>query len=217
MSFPKRGLLITFEGVEGSGKTTQAKALAEWFENNGYPCILVRDPGTTSAGEKIREILLSPENSIHPRCEVLLFLAARSQLVYERILPAIMEKKIVVSDRFFDSTYAYQIYARRLPKRFITIFNRFASAGLSPDLTFLVDIDIAEGRARGKYVDRMEQEKISYHNKVREGYLELARRAKKRIKILDGRRSVEELKVEIVDHVKRFLERKGCLYGNKEQ
>ncbi|MCX7994934.1 MAG: dTMP kinase [candidate division WOR-3 bacterium] len=206
---PRRGLFITFEGVEGSGKTTQAKALAEWFEEQGYPCLLVRDPGTTAIGEKIRDILLNPENSIHPKCEVLLFLAARSQLVYEKILPALMDKKIVISDRFFDSTYAYQVYARNLPERLIAIFNRFASAGLKPDLTFLVDLDIPEGRARGKCTDRMEQESFSYHRDVRDGYLRLARRAKKRIKILDGRKQVDELKAEVINYVKELLERKG--------
>ncbi|MEO0205687.1 MAG: dTMP kinase, partial [candidate division WOR-3 bacterium] len=177
--------------MEGSGKTTQAKALAEWLEQQSISCLLVRDPGATVAGEKIREILLNPEYSIHPRCEVLLFLAARSQLVYEKIMPALLQKKVVISDRFFDSTYAYQIYARGLQKRLITIFNRFASAGLKPDMTFLVDIDIAAGRARGKCIDRMEKEMISYHQKVREGYLELARRARKRVKILEGSKSVD--------------------------
>ncbi|MEO0129743.1 MAG: dTMP kinase [candidate division WOR-3 bacterium] len=206
---PKRGLFITFEGVEGSGKTTQAKALADWFEQNGFACVLVRDPGTTIPGEKIRDILLNPENSIHPKCEVLLFLAARSQLVYEKILPALIEKKIVISDRFSDSTYAYQTFARKLPERLIAIFNRFATAGLKPDLTFLVDIDIPLGQARGKCVDRMEKESFSYHNEVRNGYLKLARRARKRIKILDGKKSVDELKKEVIDNVKKLLIRKG--------
>ncbi|MEO0137238.1 MAG: dTMP kinase [candidate division WOR-3 bacterium] len=205
----RRGLFITFEGVEGSGKTTQAKALVEWLEKQGFPTLLVRDPGTTKIGEKIREILLNPENSIHPKCEVLLFLAARSQLVYEKILPALMERKMVVSDRFSDSTYAYQIYGRDLPERLITIFNRFASAGLKPDLTFLVDIDIPEGWARGKNTDRMEKESLSYHQAVREGYLKLAHRAKKRIKVLDGRKSVTELQEEVINHVKNLLIRKG--------
>ncbi len=206
---PKRGLFITFEGVEGSGKTTQAKALAEWFEQNGFSCVLVRDPGTTITGEKIREILLNPANSIHPKCEVLLFLAARSQLVYEKILPALREKKIVISDRFADSTYAYQVFARNLPERLIAIFNRFASAGLKPDLTFLVDIDIPMGQARGKCVDRMEKESSAYHNDVRQGYLKLARRARKRIKILDGKKSVDELRKEVIEYVKNLLVRKG--------
>ncbi|MGB9720649.1 MAG: dTMP kinase [bacterium] len=209
MSFLSRGLFITFEGVEGSGKTTQAKALAEWFEKNGYPCVLVRDPGTTFVGEKIRQILLDPENPINARCETFLFLAARSQLVYEKILPALAEKKIVISDRFSDSTYAYQSYARKLPGRLIAIFNRFASAGLKPDLTFLVDIDIPVGQARGKCVDRMEKQDFPYHKQVREGYLRLARKSKKRIKLLDGKKSVEALRDEVIFCVRDLLRRKG--------
>lgn len=212
----KRGLFITFEGVEGSGKTTQAKALAEWFEQKGIPYVLVRDPGTTVIGEKIRGILLNPDSSIHPKCEAILFLAARSQLVYEKILPALQEKKIVISDRFFDSTYAYQIYARKQPERLLTIFNRYASAGLKPDLTFLVDIDIADGQARGKCTDRMEKQCFSYHRDVRAAYLKLARKAKKRIKILDGTKSVDVLRQEVIDYVKFLMARKGYHYDSKE-
>ncbi|MGQ9665068.1 MAG: dTMP kinase [bacterium] len=212
----KRGLFITFEGVEGSGKTTQAQALAEWFDKEGIPYVLVRDPGTTAVGEKIREILLDPKNTIHPKCEVILFLAARSQLVYERILPALQENKIVISDRFFDSTYAYQIYARGLPERLLTIFNRFASAGLKPDLTFLVDLDVANGQARGKCIDRMEKQDYSYHKSVRAGYLKLARRAKKRIKVLDGKKPVDMLKEEVINFVKILMMRKGFYYDDKK-
>ncbi|MGQ9534168.1 MAG: dTMP kinase [bacterium] len=212
----KRGLFITFEGVEGSGKTTQAQALAEWFDKEGIPYVLVRDPGTTAVGEKIREILLDPKNTIHPKCEVILFLAARSQLVYERILPALQENKIVISDRFFDSTYAYQIYGRGLPERLLTIFNRFASAGLKPDLTFLVDLDVANGQARGKCIDRMEKQDHSYHKSVRAGYLKLARRAKKRIKVLDGKKPVDMLKEEVINFVKILMIRKGFYYDDKK-
>ncbi|MGQ9465164.1 MAG: dTMP kinase [bacterium] len=212
----KRGLFITFEGVEGSGKTTQAQALAEWFDKEGIPYVLVRDPGTTAVGEKIREILLDPKNTIHPKCEVILFLAARSQLVYERILPALQENKIVISDRFFDSTYAYQIYGRGLPERLLTIFNRFASAGLKPDLTFLVDLDVANGQARGKCIDRMEKQDYSYHKSVRAGYLKLARRAKKRIKVLDGKKPVDILNEEVINFVKILMMRKGFYYDDKK-
>ncbi len=211
----KRGLLITFEGVEGSGKTTQAELLANWCDKMGIPYLLVREPGGTPISEKIREILLSKENKIHPRCEVLLFLAARSQLVYERILNAIKEEKLVIADRFSDSTFAYQVYARGLPQRLISIINRFASAGLKPDLTFLVDIDITKGRERGKFSDRMETQTEFYHQRVREGYLKLAHRAKKRIKLLDGEKSVEELQGEVINYVKDLLKRKGWHYGKE--
>ncbi|UCG29933.1 MAG: dTMP kinase [candidate division WOR-3 bacterium] len=206
----KRGILISFEGVEGSGKTTQAKALAEWLSASKIPHIFVRDPGSTEIGEKIRGILLDRKNrGMHAKCEVLLFLAARSQLTYEVLLPALKEKKIVITDRFSDSTFAYQCYARGLPLRLVTVFNRFAAAGLKPDLTFLVEIEAAKRRERGKYVDRMETEAEGYHQKVQRGFELMAMRARKRYRILDGERSVDALHQEVVHHVKEILLRKG--------
>lgn len=206
----KRGLLISFEGVEGSGKTTQAKALVDWLAAKKIPHIFVRDPGSTEIGEKVREILLDKRNrGMHAKCEVLLFLAARSQLAYELLLPALKEKKIVITDRFSDSTFAYQCHARGLPLRLIRIFNRFAAAGLMPDLTFLVDIDVAKRRERGKYSDRMETEAELYHQRVQRGFQLMARRAKKRYRVLDGTRSVHVLHREVVHHVEDFLVRKG--------
>ncbi|UCG92207.1 MAG: dTMP kinase [candidate division WOR-3 bacterium] len=206
----KRGIFITFEGVEGSGKTTQAEALVEWLQEKKVPHIFVREPGGTRIGEKIREILLALEHrEMHPTCEVLLFLAARSQLSYERILPAIQGKKVVVSDRFADSTYAYQTHARSLPERLMAVFNRFATAGIKPDLTFIVDVDVTKGRERGTVYDRMETEGEQYHQKVRDGYMRLARRAKKRIKVLDGEKSIDALRSEVIHYVQEFLTRKG--------
>jgi len=146
---------------------------------------------------------------MHAKCEVLLFLAARSQLTHEKILPALKDKKVVVTDRFSDSTFAYQSYARDLPRRLISIFNRFAAAGLKPDLTFLVDIDTKKRMERGKFSDRMETEAEDYHQKVRNGYRYLAARAKKRCKILDGEKSVEILHNEVIHHVREVLARKG--------
>ncbi len=205
----KRGLLITFEGVEGSGKTTQAKHLAQWFAEKSVPYEFVREPGGTDIGEMIRSILLNPDLKVHPKCEALLFLAARSQVVHDRILPALKQKKTVIVDRFSDSTYAYQVCGRGLPERLVHIVNRFACAGLTPDLTILVDIDTSRRHERGKNHDRMEREDDSYHQKVRRAYLQLARRAKKRIKVLDGEKSVEELKSEVLRHVQDLLNRKG--------
>ncbi|MGB3477918.1 MAG: dTMP kinase [bacterium] len=206
----RRGVLITFEGVEGSGKTTQAKGLVDWLREREIPYIFVREPGGTTVGEAIRSILLNPEHKeMHQKCEVLLFLAARSQLTYEKILPAIQQKKVVVADRFYDSTYAYQVCGRDLSLRLISIFNRFATAGIKSDLTFLVDLDIAKGRARGVFDDRMETAGKTYHQKVREGYLKLAHRAKKRIKILNGEKPLDDLRREVVDYTKAFLIRKG--------
>ncbi len=206
----KRGVFISFEGVEGSGKTTQAEALVEWLARSQIPHIFVREPGSTSVGEAIREILLNPVNKeMHPKCEVLLFLAARSQLTYEKILGALNQKKVVVADRFSDSTIAYQVYGHDLPARMVAILNRFATAGIKPDLTFLVDIDVDTGRQRSAGNDRMEKRDAQYHERVREGYLRLARRAKKRIKILDGSKPVDVLSNEVIVQVKQFLARKG--------
>jgi dTMP kinase len=206
----KRGVLISFEGVEGSGKTTQAEALVKWLTQSQVPHVFIREPGSTSIGEAIREILLDPANKdMHPKCEVLLFLAARSQLTYEKILAALREKKVVVADRFSDSTVAYQVYGHNLPARMVAILNRFATAGTKPDLTFLVDIDVSTGRQRSAGNDRMEKRAAQYHERVREAYLRLARRAKKRIKILDGSKPVEVLNNEVVVQVKQFLARKG--------
>lgn len=206
----RRGVFMTFEGVEGSGKTTQAQALVDWLSEQNIPHLFVREPGSTTVGEMIREVLLNPANkNMHPKCEVLLFLAARSQLTYEKILPALQQRKIVVSDRYADSTFAYQVYARDLPQRLIAIFNRFATAAIKPDLTFIFDIDVSRARQRGTFGDRMESEDKSYHQRVRNGYLKLAHRAKKRIKVLDGAKSVDVLKSEVVNYVRKFLTRKG--------
>jgi dTMP kinase len=206
----KRGVLITFEGVECSGKSTQAEALATWLAERDLPHVHVRDPGTTAIGEDIRNILLNARfRNMHKKCEVLLFLAARAQLTYEKLLPAIESRKIVVCDRFADSTFAYQTYARQLPARLIAVFNRFATAALKPDLTFLVDIDVTAAQKRGIGSDRMEVEHTRYHESVRMGYLKLAHRAKKRIKVLDGTRSVEVLHEQVVTATSDLLLRKG--------
>jgi dTMP kinase len=205
-----RGLFISFEGVEGCGKTTQASALVDWFRGHGVPTVYVRDPGGTDVGEAIRTILLDPRyDAMRAKTEVLLFLASRSQLTYEKIMPALNKKQVVVTDRFADSTMVYQAYARNLPERLIAIFNRFATAGLKPDITFLVDIDISKGRKRGVFNDRMEQENMDYHQRVRDGFLRLARKAKKRIIILDGEKTIETLNDEVITCVKKVMVRKG--------
>jgi dTMP kinase len=206
----RRGVFISFEGVEGSGKTTQARSLVSWLDEQDIPNVFVREPGSTEIGESIRTILLNPEyKKMHPKCEVMLFLAARSQLVYEKIIPALSAKKVVVSDRFSDSTMAYQTYARDMPERLLSIFLRFATAAVKPDLTLLFDIDVSEGRTRGVFDDRMETEDVAYHERVRDGYMRLARRAKKRIKVLDGSQPIESLHHEVFTYVTDLLTRKG--------
>jgi dTMP kinase len=206
----KRGVLITFECVECSGKSTQAEAFVGWLAEKKLPHIFVRDPGGTAIGEDIRNVLLNPRfKNMHAKCEVLLFLAARTQLTYEKLRPAIENRQIVICDRFADSTFAYQTYARQMPARLIAVFNRFATAGIKPDLTFLVDLDVTTAQKRGMGSDRMEAEDTQYHEMVREGYLKLARRAKKRIKVLDGAQPVEALHEQVVATAGDLLLRKG--------
>ncbi len=210
MHGPKRGVFITFEGVEGSGKSTQARLLADRLKEDRIACTLVRDPGGTDIGEALRGILLNREFKVmHRKCEVLLFIAARGQLVYEKVMPALVARKVVISDRFFDSTFAYQVSGRDLPARLVSIMNRFATAGIKPDLTFLVDCDVTRARMRGTFDDRMESENIKYHEDVRSAYLTIAKRAKKRVKVINGERTVDEISREITDIAREFLVRKG--------
>lgn len=208
----KRGFLITFEGTEGSGKSTQARLLFDWLKSMNAPCMFTREPGGTGVGEAIRSILLSPaHHNLTAKAEVFLFLAARAQLVSEVILPALREGTIVIADRFSDSTFAYQVFGRSLPQRPVMLFNRFATSALKPDLTFLVDVPVATGLKRAQVLgsDRFETEAITYHNKVRQGYLLLARRARGRIKLINGDQSIEQVQKEILFKTKEFLLKKG--------
>ncbi|HIE05395.1 MAG TPA: dTMP kinase [bacterium (Candidatus Stahlbacteria)] len=205
-----RGVIVSFEGTEGSGKTTQAELLFQDLQNLGLPSILFREPGGTNLGERIREILLDPSEKIASWSELLLYLAARAELVVEEIIPALKDLKVVILDRYIDSTFAYQVFGRGLPYRPVSIFNRIASRAIRPDLTILVDIDPKVGFQRiGYSKDRIEAEDNEYHNRVREGYLKLARRAKKRIKLLDGSLAKDVLHKKIREIVFPFLKRKG--------
>jgi dTMP kinase len=191
-----RGQLVVFEGVEGAGKTTQIKLLAERLTAAGISCLAVREPGGTPVGDSIREILLHPEQEITAATEALLFMASRAELVAREILPSLVEGQVVLLDRFFLSTYAYQVYGRGLPEAEIRAANRLATSGLIPDITVLLDIAPVEGLgradARGQR-DRMERADDEFHHRVGKAFQQFAEPAWQHshpecgpIKLIDG-------------------------------
>jgi len=201
-----RGAFITFEGSEGCGKSTQVKRLASRFEQAGLRVLVTREPGGTAIGEKIRDLLqFAPESfAMTPETELLLFEASRSQLVRETIRPALEQGTVVISDRFFDSTTVYQGVARKLEPGIVATLNDFAVGADRPDLTIILDVDVATARARMLrrvrpivVHDRMEQEPVEFYERVCEGYRDLARREPARIRLLDGSRSPEEIENDI--------------------
>ncbi len=171
-------MFITLEGPEGSGKSSQIPALAQYLEAQGYRVLCTREPGGTSIGDQIRAVLTSMDNpELLPRTEILLFLAARAQLVAQVIRPALREGKIVLCDRYGDSTLAYQGYGHGLDLKSLRAMLDFATEGLKPDLTLLLDLDIKTGLARKKSIDewnRLDAYEVSFHERVRAGYLQLA-------------------------------------------
>jgi len=194
---------ITFEGSEGSGKSTQANKLAAHLERCDVPYILTRDPGGTPIGESIRELLqFAPHNSgMTPEAELLLFEASRSQLVREVIKPALERGTCVIADRFFDSTTVYQGAARKLNREIIQGLNAFAVGDCVPDITFVLDVDAATAESRmqrePRKADRMEQQPAEFYERVREGYRELAIHEPKRIVLINGSRGADEIEKEI--------------------
>lgn len=195
-----QGLFITFEGPDGCGKTTQMKLLAEYFEKKGKEVVLTREPGGKGLGEKVREILLNYDGEVSDRCESFLFLADRAQNIDIIVNPAVKEGKIVLCDRHIDSTVAYQGYGRGLNIDRINILNNLATNGKKPDLTLVFDVDVETSMKRvGKEKDRMESAGIDFHNRVRKGYLELAKQEPKRIKVLDATKSIEEIHKDVIN------------------
>lgn len=195
-----QGLFITFEGPDGCGKTTQMKLLAEYFEKKGKEVVLTREPGGKGLGEKVREILLNYDGEVSDRCESFLFLADRAQNIDIIVNPAVKEGKIVLCDRHIDSTVAYQGYGRGLNIDRINMLNNLATNGKKPDLTFVFDVDVETSMKRvGKEKDRMESAGIDFHNRVRKGYLELAKQEPKRIKVLDATKSIEEIHKDVIN------------------
>jgi len=209
-----RGVLLTFEGVEGSGKSTQAERLARRLVALGVPCLAAREPGGTGIGEAIRAILLDPANKeMQGLTELFLYLASRNQLVREQVIPALEAGKVVILDRFGDSSTAYQGYGRELGEKLVARLNKLATADIRPGLTVLVDVPVAVGRGRkaSGVLDRMERERVEFHERVREGYLRVARRAPGRFKVVDGNLPADQLERSVFGHVEELLKRKGIL------
>ena len=193
-----KGIFITFEGIDGCGKSTQCELLKDYLTDNGKDFIFVREPGGTVIGERIREILLDKKNTqMTARTELMLFEAARAQITDEVIRPALDEGKTVICDRFFDSSSAYQGKARGMGMEFVSDLNMAATGGLKPDITFFFDISAEEALERrgkrGEASDRIELAGLKFQEDVRQGYLELADNSDGRIVTIDARLGIDEI------------------------
>jgi len=195
-------MFITLEGPEGSGKSTQIKRLAKRLELMDYPVITTREPGGTSIGDQIRQVLVRMENKeLHPRTEILLFLAARAQLVEQLIKPALQDGRIILCDRYGDSTLAYQGYGHGLDLDKLRQMLDFATDHLKPDLTILLDLDVKMGLMRKKAEDewnRLDAYEVLFHERVREGYLNLAREEPERWRIVDASQGIDAVQEDLL-------------------
>lgn len=196
--------LITFEGIDGCGKSTQATMTCHFLSKLSYRAKLLREPGSTTVSEQIRAILLDKKNKMSHLTELFLYESARSEIVASQVTPLLERGNFVLLDRFYDSTTAYQGYGRQLDLKMVHTLNRIAAAGHTPDLTFLFDIDLETAAARGrKKKDRLELQSKAFFNRVRAGFLEIARK-NRRVKVVDASRSIEA----IFEDVKKILTRK---------
>jgi len=195
-------MFITLEGPEGSGKSTQIKRLAKRLELMGFPVITTREPGGTPIGDQIRQVLVRMENKeLHPRTEILLFLAARAQLVEQLIKPALQDGKIILCDRYGDSTLAYQGYGHGLDLEKLRQMLDFATDHLKPNLTILLDLDVKLGLMRKKAEDewnRLDAYEVLFHERVREGYLNLAREEPNRWRIVDASQGIDAVQEDLL-------------------
>ncbi len=200
-------IFITFEGSEGSGKSTQARLLCRYLKSRHKKFLHIREPGGIKISEEIRRILLDVENtSMCDTSETLLYMAARAQLVHEVIAPALKKGTIVICDRFLDSTIVYQGYGNGVSLKFIKDIGRLVTEGITPNLTFIFDIGVKHGLSRtGKVKDRIERRSLDYHNRVRKGYLALARQEPKRIKLINAHGSREAIQAVIRGFVEGLL------------
>jgi len=212
-------LFITFEGVEGSGKTTQIQRLKRYLTQKGIPCRVTREPGGCPIGEKIRKILLNPDHrEMSPLSELLLYEASRAQHVIEVIKPLLKKGMLILCDRFSDASIAYQGYGRKVELNLVERLNRLSSQGIKPDITFLLDcpLDIGLKRAlqrnqrlKKEKEERFEREKIQFHHRVRRGYLSIAKKEPHRVKVIDTREGEEKVFEKIRQIVDKLLGFKG--------
>lgn len=201
----KKGLFITFEGGDGCGKTTQIELLDKYLKDKGYETLLTREPGAKGLGIKIREILLNYDGDVSPNCESFLFLADRAQHVDCIIKPAIEQGKIILCDRHTDSTVAYQGYGRGLDIDRINMLNNIATSGLKPDLTIVLDVDVETSMQRvGKEKDRMESAGIEFFKRVRQGFLEIAKKEPQRVKVISSSDTIENIHKQIIELVEKL-------------
>ncbi len=207
------GFFITMEGTDGAGKTTQINMLRDYLLDKGYNVVCTREPGGTPISEKIREIILDKNNGeMCDITEALLYAAARAQHIKEVILPTLNEGGVVISDRFLDSNLVYQGFARGMGERLIKNINRYAVGELEPDITFFLKLKPEDGIVRKKKqteLDRMESESFNFHQRVYDGYVNLSRRNKSRIKVIDALKSVEEIHNSIVQGIEKLMAERG--------
>ncbi len=207
-----RGLFITLEGGDGAGKSTQIKNIKSFFEKKGLVVVHTREPGGTPISEKLRDILLDSNNrEMEAVTEMLIYAAARAQHVRELVMPQLEKGSIVICDRFLDSSIAYQTYGRKLGDM-VEIVNGYATDGLTPDLTFWMDIDPDAGKERVSKMgdfDRLEMEERDFHYRVYDGYKKIAENNPERVKRIDATHSVEEISEEIVNYLEEICEKRG--------
>jgi len=206
-----KGKFITFEGSEGSGKSTQINLIQKYLKQQNQNVVFLREPGGVKISEKIRRILLDVKNEkMGDECEMLLYMAARAQMVKEKVLPALKKGSIVLCDRFLDSTMAYQGYGNGMDTDFIKRVGQFVTKGIQPDLTIIFDIDAKTGLSRlNRTKDRIEQRAVAYHNRVRKGYLAIAKKEPKRVKVVKVDVSKEAVHTSVCRYVEHLLTIEG--------
>ena len=201
-----KGLFITFEGADGCGKTTQLELLKLYLTGKNFDVLVTREPGSKGLGEKLRDILLNYDGEVSEQCESFLFLADRAQHIDKVIKPAINDGKIILCDRHTDSTVAYQGYGRGLNIDEINYLNNIATNGLKPDLTIVFDVDIDTSMKRvGQNKDRMENSGKEFFNRVRQGYLQIAKNEPQRVKVIDSTQTIEKIHTDVINLINKFI------------